>query len=154
MATPQDDYAGRLPYGLWFGPEQGREYLFDRGYNAIASRPVDEPWRVEVYPTRKFRDAGPGREERYFHSDNKSPRVCKDAKVRCERILARFVSGRDVRAWLQCNEGKPPLPGCLEPKTKGKYLPDSIPRQTMELTFTTPGEIAADDDPDIDDLLA
>lgn len=75
MSIEQTDYAGRLPYGLWVGLEAGEEHLFDRGYKAIATRPLAAPWRVTVHKKRRFIDAGPGRVETYFFDDSTSPPV-------------------------------------------------------------------------------
>lgn len=140
MGFPQDDYAGRLPYGYWFSPSQGREYLFDRGYNAIASRPIEKPWEVTIYPKRRFIDAGPGRVEKTFYTDGITPRRNNGTLAMCERVTARFCMGRDVRAWLRGNrEKKISLPQQTEPKTGANYLPDRVaPRQ---MTLLTPDEI-------------
>lgn len=132
MSCPQDDYAGRLPYGYWYSPAQDCEYLFDRGYNAIARRPLAEPWKVEVFPKRRFVDTGPGRVELTFYLDGSSPRHRAETTVMCERVLARFVMGRDVRPWLRCNKrsgGKQPG---LEPRTGGNYLKGQIAKRNLE----------------------
>lgn len=69
----------------------------------------------------------------------------------CERVLARFCLGRDVRFWLLENEGNSPLPGMLTPKTGGKYLPVEMNQRKME--FITATDLAADSS-EVDDLLA
>lgn len=140
MISPQSDYIGRLPYGYWFGPVQNREYLFDRSYHAIASRAIDVPWKVTVYPERKYIDAGKNRFQLYYYNDGSSPRRHEVTLRICERVLARFISGRDVRAWLENNKTRPPLATCLFPQTGGRYLPEMIPRDLVEteLTVRTP----------------
>ena len=134
MGFEQTDYARRLPYGYWFIPVQGREYLFDRGYNAIASRALDEPWNVTVYRVRKRRDAGEGHvETHYYYTDGDSAFYDPTIAATCEKVLARFVLGRDVRYWLQANADAKPLPSCLLPRTGGKYVPKAITRRGLEV---------------------
>ena len=132
MSFEQTDYARRLPYGYWFSPAQGREYLFDRGYNAIASRALDEPWAVTVYQVRKYRDAGEGRVEMHYYNDGNSAFSNPATAATCEKVLARFVLGRDVRYWLPANAGAKPLPSCLLPRTGGKYIPRALTRRRLE----------------------
>ena len=128
MGQPQRDYATRLPYGYWFEPETRQEHLFDRGYNGIASRPVDKPWEVVVHPLRAYIPINGPRVEEWFYTGNSEPGRDDAALRLCERILARFCSGNDVRVWLKVNRKRDlHLPNSLLPKTRGRYLPKSIP---------------------------
>ena len=127
MGQPQRDYATRLPYGYWFDPETRQEHLFDRGYNGIASRPVDKPWEVVIHPLRTYLPGTGPRVESWFYTYSEPGR--DDAALcMCERVLARFCSGNDVRVWLKENRERAlHLRNTLLPKTRGRYLPKSIP---------------------------
>jgi len=151
MSFQQTEYSGRLPYGLWVNPDAREEHLFDRGYHAIATRPLARPWRVTLHSKHRFIDAGPSRVQSYFYNGRTCPQSDADTSVLCERILARFCLGRDVRFWLLENEGNHLLPGMLKPKTGGKYLPESMNRRKME--FIIAADLAADQE-EVDALLA
>lgn len=131
MAFEQIDYERRLPYGYWFGPAQKREYLFDRGYRAIASRHTATPWLVTAYEKRRFIDAGGGRVEMHFYNDGSSPVGDRAMLAVCEKVLARFMLGRDIRFWLIDNANAKPLPTCLVPKTDARYVPTRVPPQML-----------------------
>ncbi len=115
MAFIQPDYVGRLPYGLWYHEETGLEYLFDRGYCGLASRHVDEPWKVTLLERRRYIG---GSSESWFYTDGTSPRMKTEYLRRSERILCKFMLGHDVRSFIHGFSKKP--------VTGGKYLPQCL----------------------------
>ncbi|NDR55380.1 hypothetical protein [Aliiruegeria sabulilitoris] len=131
MSSIRTHYAERLPYGYRFDPETGMEHLFDKGYEAIASRPVAEPWRVTVLPHRKHISAPV---TRYFYTTGTDgpilgSRIDKRNRTRLEAILSRFVCGLDVRGlWGEVDKGDP------VPKTGGNYLPEAPAQGGITLT--------------------
>ncbi|SHJ70793.1 hypothetical protein SAMN05444000_1125 [Shimia gijangensis] len=129
MSFKQTNYAGRLPYGLWIDRKGRTEHIFDRGYCGLASRPIDEPWKVTVHPKRHYIG---GDCEVYFYSDATSPKSSPAALSRAERVLGKFVLGHDVRGYLKDQARKP--------KTDGKYLPMRLRPRDRRID-----EIAADD---------
>ena len=124
MAFIQRDYIGRLPYGLWFDEEERVEYLFDRGYSGMASRPVDEPWKVTLLPVRRFIVHST---ESWFYTDATSPRLKADYRRRAEQILCKFMLGHDVRNFIHDKSKKP--------KTGGKYLPRCLPPRDRRINL-------------------
>ena len=115
MAFIQPDYIGRLPYGLWYDAGTRTEYLFDRGYCGFASRPVDEPWKVNVLPVRRFIDHSC---ESWFYTDATSPRKNAYYRRRAEQILCKFMLGHDVRGFIHDRSERP--------QTAGQYLPSHL----------------------------
>ncbi|NRB18297.1 MAG: hypothetical protein HRU33_12170 [Rhodobacteraceae bacterium] len=115
MTIIQREYPGRLPYGFWFDKRNRTEHIFDRGYNGMASRSVDEPWKVIVHQQRHYIG---GHSEAWFYSDATCPQRSQAALKRAERVLSRFLLGHDVRAFLQDQARKP--------QTGGKYLPSYL----------------------------
>lgn len=70
MGYIQPDYEGRLPYCWAWDPETRTEYLLNRGYNAIASRPADDPLAATLlqgtrHPDHAFNAS--------FYDDGNSP---------------------------------------------------------------------------------
>jgi len=98
MAFTRIEYGGRLPYGLWFDPETGMETIFDRGYKAIAQRPVSQPEAAVLVQPRKHISAPI---EVWFYTDSDSPSIRKEAEARCETIFTRFMLGCDVRGFVE-----------------------------------------------------
>ena len=94
MASTRIDYRGRLPYGISFDPETGMETIADRGYKAIAQRPVSQPEASVLVQPRKPISAPV---KIWFYTDSDSPSICKKAAARCETIFTRFMLGCDVR---------------------------------------------------------
>lgn len=117
MSSTQIDYRGRLPYGYWYDPETGQEHLFDRGYCAIASRSVEQPWAVTIKSKRKHISCPV---EVFFYEDGTSPRHNEETQARCEAILSRFVLGLDIRDFLD-----PKFRRSI-PETGGAYLPKKL----------------------------
>lgn len=113
MASTRITYGGRLPYGLWFDPGTGMETLFDRGYKAIAQRPVSQPEAATLVQPRKHIDAPV---EVWFYTDSDSPSIRKEAEARCETIFTRFMLGCDVRNFVE-------LDSCNQVRTiRGNYI--------------------------------
>ncbi|MEP1202170.1 MULTISPECIES: hypothetical protein [Rhodobacterales] len=96
-------------------PKSKIEHLFDRGYQGLASRPVDDPWKVIVHSKRHYIG---GDKEVWFYTDASSPSQSPDALHRAERVLSRFVLGHDVRGFIKNLTRKP--------KIGGKYLPQYL----------------------------
>jgi hypothetical protein len=118
MSSKQREYIGRLPYGLWYDSMSRTEHLFDRGYCGMASRPVDEPWKVTIHAKRHYIGCD---SEAWFYSDATSPMKSQNALNRVERVLSKFLLGHDVRRFIQDQSEKPDtgaryLPGYLRPR--------------------------------------
>jgi hypothetical protein len=99
MKFPPREYAGHLPYGLWFDPETREEHLFNRSYQCIASRSVDRPCVVALRGKPQRLECPV---ELWFHNDASDSHAALswDAMRRCEKILARFTLGYDVREFV------------------------------------------------------
>lgn len=123
MSTIKIDYRARLPYGYWFDPETGMEHLFDRGYCAIASRPVAEPHGGQVHRKRRHISCPV---EVYFYSGS-SPDQESEMRARCEEILSRFILGLDIRGFLETDWRH------RVPETGGAYVPEDWGQTEMSL---------------------
>lgn len=95
VGRPQSLYVHRLPYGVWVVDGGKTEVLFDRGYCAIAERPVKEPKAARLVEEQvHYPDI---RSTKFYYSDRSAPEyVSDDQTKRLESILARFILGRKV----------------------------------------------------------
>lgn len=82
-----------LPYGVFVG-EDGRETLYDRGYNPIVYR---EAGSDVIHGASGWI---PHVEQWWFYNDGCSPRFDEEARLRCERAMLAFVTGKDVTPYV------------------------------------------------------
>ena len=61
-----------------------------------------------------------------YYTDSRPPAKDPVTLRQCERILARFMLGRDVRSKLRENNGRRGQRGALVPKTGGRYVPEDM----------------------------
>lgn len=82
-----------LPYGVFVG-DDGRETLYDRCYNPIVYR---EAGKAAIHPASGWI---PHVEQWWFYDDSCSPRFDEEARLRCERAMLAFVTGKDVAPYV------------------------------------------------------
>ena len=98
MGMTQTDYEKRLPYAWAWDEKTRTEYLLHRGHHAIARRPADEPLAAEYLPGIEHPEHS---RKGWFYDDGNPPRVDPKTRARCERILALFLAGHDVRGFIR-----------------------------------------------------
>ena len=107
-------YEKRLPYAWAWDEDTGTEYLLHRGYHAIARRPAEEPLAAEYLPGVEHPEHD---YKGFFYDDGNSPCANAETRAQCERILALFLAGHDVRQFIR----KSDLPGSDAAYTEKAY---------------------------------
>jgi hypothetical protein len=115
VSLPDDrpEWRRIFPYGCWFDFKSRREVLYDRDYQAIAIRNMDEPRNPErVTETFYFEHQESG----WAYNDGNPPgrwagRASVSTRNNCREIERRFFAGECVRDLLLTAERKKLIPG-------------------------------------------